>query len=86
MKKHSIKVGATYSNGNFHGYWEVRQVLAHGVPCDEGVAEDTPDCVKYKVLVGEQRRRSFVCSVEEFSSWARYEVGRDENSWFRIGD
>lgn len=78
MKKIPIKVGATYSNGYFHGHWEVRQVLAEDVPCEQ---EGAPPCVKYKVLVGAQRRRSFVCSAEAFAVWARYEVARDENSW-----
>ncbi len=81
MTKLAIKVGGTYSNGNFHGHWEVRQVLAHGIPCEP---ESPSECVKYKVLVGAQRRRSFICSSEEFSRWVRYEVARDENSWFRI--
>lgn len=78
MKKFPIKVGATYSNGCFHNHWEVRQVLAQGVPCEQ---DGAPLCVKYKVLVGAQRRRSFVCAADEFSGWARYEVLRDENSW-----
>ncbi|MFN3397742.1 MAG: hypothetical protein ACK4ZS_04315 [Sulfurimicrobium sp.] len=75
MTKLVIKVGATYSNGNFHSHWEVRQVLAQGTSCG------TPECVEYKVLAGPQRRRNFICSMEEFSRWARYEVVRDENSW-----
>lgn len=81
MNKPQIKLGATYSNGCFHNHWEVRQVLAQGVPCEH---EDTLGCVKYKVLAGPQRRRSFTCSEEEFSRWVRYEVARDENSWFKI--
>ncbi|PWB49112.1 MAG: hypothetical protein C3F18_10745 [Nitrosomonadales bacterium] len=81
MSNITIKTGGTYSNGNFHGHWEVRQVLARGIPCEE---ESAIECVKYKVLVGARRRRSFVCSSEEFSRWARYEVTRDENSWFKI--
>lgn len=76
-----IKVGATYSNGHFHGHWEVRQVLACGEPCEE---DDARGCVRFKVLVGPQRRRTFVCSAEDFSRWARYEVARDENSWRRV--
>ena len=83
MKNRIIKTGGTYSNGNFHNHWEVRQVLAQGVPCEAGVALE---CLKYKVLVGANRRRSFVCSTEEFSRWARYEVVRDENSWFKVGE
>lgn len=81
MTKLAIRLGGTYSNGNFHGHWEVRQVLAHGIPCEENSAIE---CVEYKVLVGTQRRRSFICSSEEFSRWARYEVARNENSWFKV--
>lgn len=81
MTKLAIRVGATYSNGNFHSHWEVRQVLAHGIPCE---AESAGECVKYKVLAGAQRRRHFTCSSEEFSRWVRYEVVRDENSWFKV--
>lgn len=82
MKTLPIKIGATYSNGYFHGHWEVRQVLAQGVPCEQGESgSSAAECVKYKVLVGAQRRRSFICSKEEFLRWARYEVARDENSW-----
>ncbi len=72
MAKLSIKTGCMYSNGNFHNHWEVRQVL-----------EQTADGVKYKVLAGANRRRSFTCSSEEFICWARYEVTRDENSWLK---
>ncbi|MEN6584644.1 MAG: hypothetical protein ABFE02_01155 [Sulfuricella sp.] len=78
MKNTPIKLGATDRYGYFQGHWEVRQVLAQGVPCEQ---ENQPECVKYKVLVGPQRRRNFICSAEEFSRWARYEVARDENSW-----
>lgn len=81
MTKRAFRVGATYSNGNFHSHWEVRQVLAYGIPCEE---EGAAECVKYKVLAGAQRRRSFICSSDEFSRWARYEVARDENSWFKV--
>ena len=81
MSKPAIKVGGTYSNGNFHGHWEVRQVLANGIPCEQ---ESAGECVKYKVLVGTHRRRSFICSSAEFSRWVRYEVARDENSWIKI--
>jgi hypothetical protein len=81
MSKPTIKVGGTYSNGNFHGHWEVRQVLAHGIPCEQ---ENADECVKYKVLVGSNRRRNFICSSTEFLLWMRYEVARDENSWVKI--
>ena len=72
--KLQIKLGATYSNGNFGRHWAVRQVLALGAD----------DSVSYKVLVGEGRRNRGVSSREEFLRWARYEVVRDENSWFQV--
>lgn len=83
MAKLIIKTGGTYSNGNFHNHWEVRQVLAQGVSCEQ-TANSLQVCVKYKVLAGANRRRSFTCSVEAFLRWARYEVARDENSWFKV--
>ena len=78
MSKHSIKVGATYSNGDFYHHWEVRQVLARGLSCEP---DEAPECVRYKVLAGQRRRQNFVCSTGEFAAWARHEVLRDENSW-----
>lgn len=73
--KLQVKLGATYSNGNFGRHWAVRQVLALGAG----------DSVSYKVLVGEGRRSQGICSLEEFMRWARYEVVRDENSWVQVG-
>lgn len=52
-------------------------------PCGQDAGAAT-GCVKYKVLAGANRRRSFTCSSEEFLRWARYEVARDENSWFKV--
>lgn len=68
-----IRLGGCYSNGVFGKYWSVRQVVAKDV-----------EMVTYKVLVGPGRRRTGSCSHDEFMSWARYEVARNENSWERI--
>ena len=76
-----IRVGATYSNGNFGNHWAVRQVVARNVDCP---SLGLTDCVRYKVLVGPGRRSQGVCSLEEFMRWARYEVVRDENSWVQV--
>lgn len=83
MPKLTIKTGSMYSNGNFHHHWEVRHVLEQGIACEQA-EKLAPECVKYKVLAGANRRRSFTCSSEEFLRWARYEVARDENSWFKV--
>ena len=77
MEKHSLRVGACYSNGTFGKNWVVRQVIGID-PCEQS------QCVRYKVLVGEYRRKRFVAPLDEFRRWAKYEVVRHENEWERI--
>ncbi|MBZ0092280.1 MAG: hypothetical protein K8F27_08685 [Sulfuricellaceae bacterium] len=85
MKKLAIRVGGTYSNGVFGRHWSVRQVLAEMAECDSEGGEALEDCIVFKVLVGQQRRKKLVCSRSEFLRWASYEVERDETSWIRRG-
>jgi len=75
-----IKLGATYSNGEFGKRWAVWQVLEIR-PCDD---EPELECVICKVLVGSHRRAKIACTRAEFARWARYEVVRNENVWERI--
>ncbi|OOZ42153.1 hypothetical protein BOW53_00820 [Solemya pervernicosa gill symbiont] len=82
MKIDEIEIGAFYSNGDFGKRWMVRQVLAIDSSLCE-VSGDEERSVQFKILVGENRRKSFVVSDEEFANWARYEVVRNENSWER---
>lgn len=82
MKPEEIRIGAAYSNGGFGRHWAVRQVLAIDTSLR---GDDTGCCVRYKILVGENRRKVFVCEQDEFARWAMYEVVRNENSWERIG-
>ncbi len=74
-----IKLGKYYSNGEYGSNWSVRRVV------DEA---DNPrpgkDQIIYKVVAGKGRRSSGVCSREEFSQWAKYEVYLNENSWQRV--
>jgi hypothetical protein len=52
---------------------------------DAATAESsTADALRYRVVAGNQRRRTGVSSREAFAGWARYEVCRNENSWQRI--
>lgn len=71
-------IGACYSNGNFGRHWAVRQVLAR-FPC----AHSGDDCVEYRVMVGDGRRKRFTTTVEAFRTWMSHEVVRNENSWER---
>ena len=73
MASPELQLGACYSNGDFGRNWAVRQV----VDLAEG------ERVRYKVVVGEQRRKVFECHPDDFADWARYRVVRNENSWER---
>lgn len=79
-----IRMGGMYSNGIFGRHWSVRQIVAVS-PLLLNVNEEASQSVTYKVLAGTQRRSTFTCSREEFARWASYEVGRNENSWVRLG-
>lgn len=80
MAEQSPQVGACYSNGSFGRNWSVRQVIAI-LACDRD--ERLRDCVHYKVLVGDDRRKRFTTTVDEFRRWMKYRVTRNENSWER---
>lgn len=73
----AIKLGHYYSNGAYGDEWSVRRII------DESQLGDA-DKVIYRSVAGKQRRQTGVCSRDEFASWARYEVYRNENSWQRI--
>lgn len=74
-----IKRGRYYSNGRYADEWAVRQIVD-----DAGRRERDKDLVIYKVIAGNGRRSSGVCTRAEFARWARYEVFRNENSWQKI--
>lgn len=74
-----IRVGAFYSNGEFGSRWAVRQVLTVYTDKEGGAVQ-----VRYKVVVGEGRRKEFMCDRHAFEAWVKYEVVRNENTWERI--
>lgn len=41
--------------------------------------------VRFKGMAGACRRKSGMCTLEEFSRWAKYEVRLNETSWQRVG-
>jgi len=81
MDPADIRIGGYYCNGSFGPDWQVRQVTDRS---DSGTTDsDADDALCYRVVAGNQRRRTGVSSREAFAGWARYEVRQNENSWQR---
>jgi hypothetical protein len=76
-----ITMGTCYSNGAFGHSWFVWQVTDIRVQQD-GIKAD--DLIRYKVLAGKSRRKSFECSREDFARQVQYQVELNENSWRRV--
>jgi len=72
-----IQLGKSYSNGDYGNDWSVRMVL------DESPQSESNQVI-YRVVAGKHRRSTGVCTREEFASWAKYEVFRNENSWQKV--
>ncbi|HEC29820.1 MAG TPA: hypothetical protein ENI65_09580 [Gammaproteobacteria bacterium] len=77
MKPQQIRQGACYSNGSFGNNWTVWQV-ADVQPASNG------DVIRYRVLVGEDRRKYKQLPRDEFASQVHYEVVLVENTWQKI--
>lgn len=75
-----LKLGNTYSNGAYGRSWGVRQIIDFSLNAESG--EET---VSFKGIAGACRRKTGLCTLDEFRHWARYEVALNENSWQRIG-
>ncbi len=74
MSPDLIQLHRCYSNGIIGKRWAVWRVTAI-----------TGDLVTYKVVAGENRRKSFSCSLDEFAGKARYEVMLADSEWIRVG-
>lgn len=79
-KPFDIRLDAYYSNGAYGRSWGVRQILEFGL--DEECGEEM---VRFRGIAGTCRRKTGVCTLDEFRQWARYEVALNENSWQRVG-
>lgn len=75
-----IRAGDYYSNGAYGRNWGVRQVLEFSLDAESG--EET---VSFRGIAGTCRRKTGLCTLDEFRRWARYQVALNENSWQRVG-
>ena len=79
MKTDHIRLGSCYSNGDFGRRWTVWQVV------DMSTDDETKrEQVRYKILVGEHRRKYKTALIEEFAAQVRYEVVLIENTWQKV--
>ena len=79
LEMDQVKLGHYYSNGEYGSNWSIRQVVD-----ESNDPRPDRDQIIYKVVAGQGRRSSGTISREEFSSWAKYEVYLNENSWQRV--
>jgi hypothetical protein len=76
----AIRLGASFSNGEFGQKWLVWQVV--DIQQQDQLANN--DLIRYRVVVGTGRRKYFVSTRAEFAAQVKYEVQLVENSWQRI--
>jgi len=79
LKAEDIKLGSSYSNGQYGESWSIRLIVDES-PSDN----EEKDEVIYKVIAGHGHRRTGCVTRTEFSSWARHEVIRDDENWKRV--
>lgn len=80
QKIFDIRAGAYYSNGAYGRSWGVRQALEFGMDPECG-----EEMIRFRGMAGTCRRKAGECTLDEFRSWARYEVALNENSWQWVG-
>jgi len=70
-----IRQAACYSNGEFGNKWLVWQVYE--------IMPET-DSVRFRILVGKNRRKYQTLLLTEFAEKMRYEVTLVESTWQRV--
>jgi len=84
IKPAQLRAGACYSNGEFGKNWTVWQVAEISVTENELVMEPCLEMVRYRILVGKNRRKYMSLSRQDFAEKVRYEVELIESTWQRI--
>jgi hypothetical protein len=82
MKPEEIRIGGCYSNGDFGRRWCVWQVV--DITSSDGDAPD--ETVRFRIVVGENRRKYRILNRTEFANQVRYEVTLVENTWQRLDE
>ena len=80
MKAEEIRIGGCYSNGDFGRRWCVWQV----VDITSSNDDDPEETVRFRIVVGENRRIYRTLNRTEFANQVRYEVTLVENTWQRL--
>ena len=80
MKAEEIRIGGCYSNGDFGRRWCVWQVVDITSSNDDHPEET----VRFRIVVGENRRKYRTLNRTEFANQVRYEVTLVENTWQRL--
>ncbi|MEW5769353.1 MAG: hypothetical protein AB1831_03205 [Pseudomonadota bacterium] len=80
QKPLDIQLNTYYSNGAYGRSWGVRQVIEFSLDPECG-----EELVSFRGIAGTCRRKTGICTLDEFRAWARYEVSLNENSWHRVG-
>jgi len=78
LESNQLRVGACYSNGEFGKKWIVWQVS------EIFIDDINVDRVRYRILVGTNRRKYMVLSEDDFINKMRYEVELMESTWQRV--
>ena len=82
MKAEEIRIGGCYSNGDFGRRWCVWQVV--DIACSND--DDPEETVRFRIVVGENRRKYRTLNRTEFANQVRYEVTLVENTWQRLDE
>lgn len=74
-----IEGGRFYSNGHPGARWSVRQII--DLP-----AEPLTSMTKiiYKNVAGRDLHETGICALDEFNSWARFEVAKKGDRWVKV--
>ena len=83
IKPEQVREGSCYSNGEFGKKWCVWQVksIKHD---KQHLPSSNVRQVRYRVLVGKNRRKYQAMPLDEFTQNVRYEVKLVDTTWHKV--
>jgi len=84
IKPEHIHVGACYSNGEFGKNWAVWHVVDICMEDDQALQPNNQETVRYRIVVGKNRRKYKSLTREDFADKVNYQVELVETTWQRI--